>query len=59
MIVSKYQFRHELRLLIDTQISGSSTFEDYVLVTRELEKAKNRLELDAEKFPDEEVDACE
>ncbi|MCK1719321.1 MULTISPECIES: hypothetical protein [unclassified Bradyrhizobium] len=59
MTVSKYQFRHELRLLIDTQISSSSTFEDYVLVTWELEKAKNRLELDAEKFPDEEVDACE
>ncbi|UPK30828.1 hypothetical protein [Bradyrhizobium sp. 195] len=30
MTVSKYQFRHELRLLIDTQISSSSTFEDYV-----------------------------
>lgn len=59
MIVSKYQFRHELRLLIDTQISASSTFEDYVLVTRELEEAKNRLELDAEKLPHEEVDACE
>lgn len=24
MTVSKYQFRHELRLLIDTQISSSS-----------------------------------
>ncbi|MCS3765579.1 MULTISPECIES: hypothetical protein [Bradyrhizobium] len=59
MTVSKYQFRHELRQLIEKHMSSSSTFEDYVLITGELEEAKNRLELDAEKFPDEEVDACE
>ncbi|TYO63380.1 hypothetical protein FXV83_27940 [Bradyrhizobium hipponense] len=59
MTVSEYQFRHELRQLIETHISSSSTFENYVLITGELEEAKNRLELDAEKFPDEEVDACE
>lgn len=59
MTVSKYQFRVELRQLIDKYISPSSTFEDYVLVTGELEEAKHRVDMDAEKFSDEEVNACE
>ncbi|MCP1757812.1 hypothetical protein [Bradyrhizobium elkanii] len=59
MTVSKYQFRHELRQLIEKHIGSSSTFEDYVLITGELEEAKDRLDLAAEKFSDEEVDACE
>lgn len=57
--VSKYQFGGELRQLIEKHISPLSTFEDYVLIIGELEEAKNRLELESEKFPDEEVDACE
>lgn len=59
MTVSKYQFSGELRQLIETHIGPSSTFEDYVLIIGELEGAKNRLELESEKFSDEEVDACE
>lgn len=59
MTVSKYQFAGELRQLIETRIGPSSTFEDYVLIIGELEGAKNRLELESEKFSDEEVDACE
>lgn len=59
MTVSKYQFAGELRQLIETHIGPSSTFEYYVLRIGELEGAKNRLELESEKFSDEEVDACE
>ncbi|RZN23220.1 MULTISPECIES: hypothetical protein [unclassified Bradyrhizobium] len=59
MTFSKHQFRVELRRLIEKHISSSSTFEDYVLITGELEEAKDRLDLESEKFPDEEVDACE
>lgn len=59
MTVSKYQFSGELRQLIETHIGPSSTFEDYVLIIGQLEGAKNRLELESEKFSDEEVDACE
>lgn len=59
MTVSKYQFAGELRQLTETHIGPSSTFEDYVLRIGELEGAKNRLELESEKFSDEEVDACE
>lgn len=59
MTVSKYQFAGELRQLIEKHIGLSSTFEDYVLIIGELEAAKNRLELESEKFSDEEVDACE
>ncbi|MCP1845780.1 iron only hydrogenase large subunit-like protein [Bradyrhizobium sp. USDA 4524] len=59
MTFSKHQFRVELRRLIEKHISSSSTFEDYVLITEELEEALDRLDLESEKFPDEEVDACE
>jgi hypothetical protein len=59
MTFSKHQFRIELRRLIEKHISSSSTFEDYVLITGELEEAKDRLDLESETFPDEEVDACE
>jgi hypothetical protein len=59
MSFSKHQFRVELRRLIEKHIGPSSTFEDYVLITGELEEAKNRLDQEAEKFSDEEVDACE
>lgn len=59
MTFSKYQFRTELRRLIESHIGPSSTFEDYALVTGELEEAKDRLDLESEKFSDEEVDACE
>ncbi|WP_407114207.1 hypothetical protein [Bradyrhizobium sp. LMG 9283] len=57
MTVSKYQFRHELRQLIEKHISAASTFEDYVLIIGQLEEARYMLDLEAEKFPDEEVDA--
>ena len=59
MTFSKYQFRVELRQLIEKHVGPSSAFEDYVLMTGELEEAKNRLDQEAEKFSDEEVDACE
>jgi hypothetical protein len=59
MTVRKYQFRQELRQLIEKHINLSSRFEDYVLITGELEEARYRLDLKAEKFPDEEVDAFE
>lgn len=59
MTFSKHQFRVELRRLIEKHISSSSTFEDYVLIIGELEEAKERLDLESGKFPDEEVDACE
>ncbi|MET4296110.1 hypothetical protein ABIB06_002002 [Bradyrhizobium sp. LB8.2] len=59
MTFSKYQFRVELRQLIEKHISQSSTFEDYVLITGEMEEAKHKLEMAAEEFPDEEVNACE
>lgn len=60
MTVSRYQFRQELRQLIEKHISSSSTFEDYVIVTGELEEAKNRLDEEGDRrFTDEEVDACE
>ncbi|MCK1710822.1 MULTISPECIES: hypothetical protein [unclassified Bradyrhizobium] len=59
MTFSKYQFRVELRQLIEKHISAFSTFEDYVLITGEMEEAKHRLDMEAEKFPDEEIDACE
>ncbi|MGY4284864.1 hypothetical protein ACVWXO_004084 [Bradyrhizobium sp. LM2.7] len=59
MTFSKYQFRVELRRLIEKHISQSSTFEEYVLIIGELEEAKHRLDMEAEKFPDEEVNACE
>ncbi|WFU79254.1 hypothetical protein QA645_32840 [Bradyrhizobium sp. CIAT3101] len=39
MTVSKIHFRHELRQLSEMHISSSSTFEDYVLITGELEEA--------------------
>ncbi|MBB4428383.1 hypothetical protein GGD66_006970 [Bradyrhizobium sp. CIR48] len=59
MTVSKHRFTQELRRLIEKHISSSSTFEDYVLITGQLEEARYRLDLEAEKFPDEEVDAFE
>jgi hypothetical protein len=59
MTFNKYQFRVELRQLIEKYISPSSTFEDYVLITGEMEEAKHRLEMEAETFSDEEVNACE
>jgi hypothetical protein len=59
MTFSKYQFRVELRRLIEKHISQASTFEDYVLITGEMEEAKHKLEMAAEEFPDEEVNACE
>ncbi|WP_128931682.1 hypothetical protein [Bradyrhizobium zhanjiangense] len=59
MTVGKYQFRHELRKLIEKLITASSTFQDYVLITGQLEEARYLLDLEAEKFPDEEVDAFE
>ncbi|WP_445219610.1 hypothetical protein ACKWRH_05320 [Bradyrhizobium sp. Pa8] len=45
--------------MIEKHISPSSTFEDYVLIIGQLEEAKNRLELESEKFPEEEVGAYE
>lgn len=59
MTVSKYEFRTELRRLIEIHIGRSNTFEDYAVVTGELEEAMDRLNLESEKFSDEEVDACE
>ncbi|WP_128932250.1 hypothetical protein [Bradyrhizobium zhanjiangense] len=59
MTVSKYQFRQELRQLIEKYIRASSTFEDYVLITGQLEEVRYKLDLEAEKFTDEEVDAFE
>lgn len=59
MTISKYQFRTELRQLIEKYITSSSTFEDYVIATEELEEAKNRLDDESDKFSDEEVDACD
>lgn len=57
MTVRKRQFAGELRQLIETHIGPSSTFGDYVLIIGELEGAKNQLELESEKFSDEEVNA--
>ncbi|RXG88717.1 hypothetical protein [Bradyrhizobium zhanjiangense] len=59
MTVSKYQFRQELRQLIEKYIRASSTFEDYVLITGQLEEVRYQLDLEAERFTDEEVDAFE
>ncbi|UQR61223.1 hypothetical protein LRP30_30255 [Bradyrhizobium sp. C-145] len=59
MTVSKCQFRHELRQLIEKHVSAASTFEDYVLIVGQLKEARYMLDLEAEKFPDEEVDAFE
>ncbi|UFX46123.1 hypothetical protein HAP47_0005275 [Bradyrhizobium sp. 41S5] len=36
-----------------------ATFEDYSIVAEQLELAGNRVDWEAEKFSDEEVDACE
>jgi hypothetical protein len=47
----------ELRSLVAKHVCPSSTFEDYVQITTELEEEKYRLDMDAEKFPDEDVDA--
>jgi hypothetical protein len=45
-----------LRALIDKCIGPSSTVEDYVLVTTVLAEELTRLDLEAEKFPDEDID---
>ncbi|WFU52267.1 hypothetical protein QA639_21400 [Bradyrhizobium pachyrhizi] len=59
MTVSKYQFRVELQRLIAKYITPSSSFEDYVLITEQLEEVKDRLDWETEKFSEDEVNSCE
>ena len=48
-------FTRELRKLINRYITPASTFEDYVWITAVLEEEKDRLDKDAEKFLDADV----
>jgi len=48
-------FTRELRELINRYITPTSTFEDYVWITAVLEEEKERLDKDAEKFLDADV----
>ena len=48
-------FTRELRELINRYITPASTFEDYVWITAVLEEEKERLDKDAEKFLDADV----
>ncbi|WP_375791452.1 hypothetical protein ACE102_47955 (plasmid) [Bradyrhizobium sp. vgs-9] len=57
MGVSRDKFQQEMRALIDKYIDPSSTIEDYVDISSVLEHEVQRLDVEAEKFPDEEVDA--
>jgi hypothetical protein len=55
-MVSKHEFfKAELRELLGKYITPSSTFVDYMLVTTELDEEKLRLDIEAEKFPEEEI----
>jgi hypothetical protein len=47
-------FRQELRQLIKKRISPSSSLDDYVHITTELDDEKARLNMEAEKLPYEE-----
>lgn len=59
MTTSKYQFRHELRQLIEKHLGPSATFENYVIVSGELEDALHRVDLEGDKFSDEDVEEYE
>ena len=48
-------FTRQLRELINRYITPASTFEDYVWITAVLEEEKDRLDKDAEKFLDADV----
>lgn len=52
MGASRDEFQREMRALIDKYIGQSSTYEDYIDVASALEA----LDLEAEKFPDEDID---
>jgi PAS domain S-box-containing protein len=51
------QFRQELKALIAKYITSSSTLADYCCVTDELYEERQRLDLEADKLPDDEIEA--
>jgi hypothetical protein len=50
------EFKEELRQLIDKHITPSSTLDDYSVVSLDLTAEADRLDKEAEKFPDEEFE---
>lgn len=51
------QFKRELQALTAKYITPASSFADYCAITDELTEEEHRLAEEAEKFPDDEVNA--